>query len=146
MVCIGLPGTGDPEETIHDGRSKITRTRRWAEWQRCGDQQGDAVHLSSSDSRGRRCSRAETSRTHRHVQLEVEPTRGIDLRDLSPLASFGMDRTDLLGEKVDRSRLLGHAVAWLGCAGLLVPSARHSGDNIVIYTNEMAPTDRVDLS
>jgi RES domain-containing protein len=85
-------------------------------------------------------------RTRRSIRLDVELTRVVDLVDLSPLASFGMDRTDLLGPTAPESRLLGHAVSWLGCAGLLVPSARHDGTNLVIYTNQMAPTDRVDIT
>jgi RES domain-containing protein len=85
-------------------------------------------------------------RTRRSIQLYVQLTRVIDLVDLSPLASFGMDRTSLLGPAVAESRLLGHAVSWLGCAGLLVPSARHGGTNLVIYTNQLAPTDRVDIT
>lgn len=80
------------------------------------------------------------------VQLEVELSRVVDLTDLSPLASFGMERADLLGKAVDRSRFIGHAVSWLGCAGLLVPSARHEGTNLVIYTNQMGKDDRVDLA
>jgi RES domain-containing protein len=85
-------------------------------------------------------------RRRRSVRLEVELTRVVDLADLAPLASFGIERPDLLGHAVDRSRLIGNAVSWLGCSGLLVPSARHSGANIVIYTNQMAPTDRVEIT
>jgi RES domain-containing protein len=80
------------------------------------------------------------------VQLEVELTGVLDLSDLSPLASVGIERRELLGPNIDASRLIGHAVSWLGYAGLLVPSARHSGTNLVIYTERMAPTDRVDVA
>jgi RES domain-containing protein len=84
-------------------------------------------------------------RRRRSVHLEVELTRVVDLVDLAPLASLGIDAADLLGAAVDQSRMLGHAVSWLGCTGLLVPSARDAGANSVIYTNQMAPTDRVDI-
>ena len=80
------------------------------------------------------------------VQLDVELTGLVDLSDLSPLASLGIEQRELLGRNIDASRLIGHAVSWLGYAGLLVPSARHSGINLVIYTNQMAPTDRVDVA
>lgn len=85
-------------------------------------------------------------RIRRSIQLEVELTRVVDLVELAPLASFGMDRRNLLGPTVDQSRMVGHAVSWLGCAGLLVPSACHSGTNLVIYTNQMAPADCVDIT
>lgn len=84
-------------------------------------------------------------RKRRSVQLDVELTRVVDLADLSPLASFGLASADLLGPTVVAPRFVGRAVSWLGCAGLLVPSARHSGSNLVIYTNQMSPTDRVEL-
>ena len=80
------------------------------------------------------------------VQLDVELTGVVDLSDLAPLASLGIERRELLAPSLDASRLIGHAVSWLGYAGLLVPSARHSGINLVIYTNQMAPTDRVDVA
>jgi RES domain-containing protein len=78
-------------------------------------------------------------------QLDVELTRVVDLTDLSPLTSFGWEPADLLGQTVDSPRFVGRAVSWLGCAGLLVPSARHPGTDLVIYTNQMAASDRVDL-
>ena len=84
-------------------------------------------------------------RKRRLVSLLVEITRVVDLTDTSPLVSFGIDRPDLWGDNHDAPRLIGSAVSWLSCAGLLVPSARHEGTNLVIYTNQMAATDRVAL-
>lgn len=34
-------------------------------------------------------------------------------------------------------------MAWLNCAGLLVPSVRHSGTNLVIFPNVLATNDEV---
>lgn len=84
-------------------------------------------------------------RRRRSVGLDVELTRVVDLQDLRGLGHFGIEQPDLSGDDVAPPRLIGHAVAWLGCAGLLVPSVRHSGVNLVIYTNQMAPSDRVEL-
>jgi hypothetical protein len=40
------------------------------------------------------------------VQLEVELTGVLDLSDLSPLASVGIERRELLGPNIDASRLI----------------------------------------
>jgi len=82
----------------------------------------------------------------RRVELRVELTRVVDLRDPTPLTSFGFETKDFVGRAHGASRLIGGAVSWLGCSGLLVPSARHSGANLVIYTNQMDPRDRTDLA
>lgn len=85
-------------------------------------------------------------RKRRSVQLEVELTGVVDLGDLSLLQPLGIERRELLGPNVDAPRMIGHAVSWLGYSGLLVPSARHAGTNLVIYTNQMAASDRVEVA
>jgi hypothetical protein len=50
-------------------------------------------------------------RKRRTVQLDVRLTGVVDLSDLSPLASFGMEGRDLLGAEVEASRRIGHAVS-----------------------------------
>lgn len=82
----------------------------------------------------------------RRVQLEVALTRVVDLRETSGLVEFGMDRPDRVGNALDAPQLVGRAVAWLGCAGLLVHSVRHTGENLVIYTNQMTANDMVEIS
>ena len=42
------------------------------------------------------------------------------------------------------SQLIGSAVVWLGCSGLLVPSARVRGENLVIFENNMMSSDTVE--
>jgi RES domain-containing protein len=84
-------------------------------------------------------------RRRRSVQLDVELTRVVDLQDLGGLGPFGLEKSELTGRDVAAPRSIGHAVSWLGCAGLLVPSVRHSGINLVVYTNQMAPSDRAEL-
>lgn len=79
------------------------------------------------------------------IELEVNLTRVIDLRDASGLDAFGIERADFAGETHQVTRPIGRAVAWLGCAGLLVPSARHPGSNLVIFTNEMDPSDGIEV-
>lgn len=84
-------------------------------------------------------------RRRRSVQLSVELTRVVDLQDLGGLGPLGIEEVQLTAKSVDVPRSVGHAASWLGCAGLLVPSVRHSGTNLVIYTNQLAPLDRVEL-
>ena len=48
------------------------------------------------------------------------------------------------GEDLSVPQLVGGAVNWLQCAGMLIPSARDAGDNLVIFVNNMGPTDVID--
>lgn len=79
------------------------------------------------------------------VQLAVRLTRVVDLLDGAWLEGLEFDRLDIVGEQYESPQLVGRAVAWLGCAGLLVPSARRDGANLVIFTNQMSADDYVEL-
>ena len=50
----------------------------------------------------------------------------------------------MMGEDLSVPQLVGGAVNWLQCAGMLIPSARDAGDNLVIFVNNMGPTDVID--
>ena len=67
-----------------------------------------------------------------------------DLRDLGALESCDIARDMLMGEDLSTPQFIGGAVAWLGCAGLLIPSARDRGDNLVIFVNNMGVADAID--
>lgn len=47
-------------------------------------------------------------------------------------------------EDLSVPQLVGGAVAWLECSGLLIPSARDAGDNLVVFVNNRGPGDAVD--
>lgn len=79
------------------------------------------------------------------VELKATLTRVVDLRDPSVLFPLGIERGDLISASYEITRLIGRAVAWLGCAGLLVLSARHDGSNLVVYTNRMAAQDALEI-
>ena len=49
-----------------------------------------------------------------------------------------------MGEDLAAPQLVGGAVNWLQCAGMLIPSARDAGDNLVVFVNNMGPTDAVE--
>ena len=61
-----------------------------------------------------------------------------------PLEPLGIAPEMVLGEDLSTSQLIGGAVAWLECGGLLVPSARDEGANIVVFTRNLAPTDALE--
>ena len=79
------------------------------------------------------------------VELKATLTRVVDLRDSTVLSPFGIERGDLISASYETTRLIGRAVAWLGCAGMLVLSARHDGSNLVVYTNMMATQDVLEV-
>lgn len=86
--------------------------------------------------------RRSAYRLHRiHVRVD----RLLDLRDRSLLASMGIGADDLVGDDHAACQEVGGAAAWLGCDGILVPSARAKGDNLVIFVNQQEPDAALDV-
>ncbi len=79
--------------------------------------------------------------THR---LSVTLAKVADLRNLAALESCDISPDMVMAEGLSVSQLVGGAVNWLQCAGMLIPSARAGGDNLVIFVNNMVPTDAID--
>ena len=77
-------------------------------------------------------------------QLSVTLARVADLRNLEALKSCGITSEMVMGEDLSTPQRVGGAVAWLQCAGILIPSARDPGDNLVVFVNNMAPTDGIE--
>ena len=50
----------------------------------------------------------------------------------------------LMGDDLAAPQLVGGAVAWLKCAGLLIPSARDVGGNLVVFVNNMGSADALE--
>jgi RES domain-containing protein len=71
--------------------------------------------------------------------LDVKLGSVLDLTDLEFLASLGVSRESLEGDDHSACRSVGGAAAYLGHDGILVPSARHSGVNLVIFTDNLEP-------
>ena len=80
------------------------------------------------------------------IELEATLSRVTDLSDHAQLARVGLSIEDLTAEDPSRCQHVGAAVAWLGCGGLLVPSARHEGINLVVFVNNLGPDDVVQES
>jgi RES domain-containing protein len=63
----------------------------------------------------------------------------VDLCDRELLADLGVGQEELGATDHTACRQVGGAVEWLGHDGLLVPSARSPGTNLVIYTRRNQP-------
>jgi RES domain-containing protein len=65
--------------------------------------------------------------------IRVKLLEVIDLSGREDLAKLGIAKTDFEGFDFTACQLIGGAAQWLGSDGMLVPSARHRGTNLVIY-------------
>lgn len=68
----------------------------------------------------------------------------LDLRDRAVLRSLGVSDAELGAPDFEACQLVGGTAEWLGHAGLVVPSARIDGFNLVIY--ERKASDRLSLA
>ncbi len=71
-------------------------------------------------------------------QVSVVLNSVVDLRDAEALSSLGI--TEELMESLDYApcQRVGGAVEWLDNDGLLIPSVRSAGSNLVIYPNKQS--------
>lgn len=65
-------------------------------------------------------------------ELEVDVDKVVDLTDAAALASVGLTLADVASDDFTACQRVGGAIEWLGNGGILVPSARRAGDNMVI--------------
>jgi RES domain-containing protein len=65
--------------------------------------------------------------------ISVSLRKVLDLRSRELLASFGVDDEALHSSDFWACRRVGEAAIHLGCDGILVPSARSTGSNLVVY-------------
>lgn len=73
--------------------------------------------------------------------IDVTLSRVVDLRAVPWADEFvhAYDATD-----VEQCRIIGAAASWLGSGGLLVPSQRADGDNLVIFIANLDIDDSID--
>jgi RES domain-containing protein len=72
-------------------------------------------------------------------ELGVELANVLDLSSRDLLATFGVGEAELSSLNFAPCQLIGGAAAWVGHDGLLVPSARHPGSNLVIFPAAQDP-------
>jgi RES domain-containing protein len=68
-------------------------------------------------------------------RIGVELSSVIDLSEWARLSAFGIDRKSFASVGYEQFQMIGGSAEWLGHDGLLVPSARSNGTNLVIYPN-----------
>ena len=69
-------------------------------------------------------------------QLKVSLASVLDLSTWSDLSKFGINQEAFGTPEYDETQHLGGAVAWLKHDGLLVPSARSQGTNLIIFPGQ----------
>ena len=79
-------------------------------------------------------------------ELSVHLTRVVDLSQGDAWQRLGLSADDLKSDDVAACQRIGAAAAWLGFGGLLVPSVRAEGVNLVIFVNNMEPDDVIEVS
>jgi RES domain-containing protein len=81
-------------------------------------------------------------------RLSVRLASVVDLTDPEVRRRLGLDYADLADPDMAKTSAVGGAVEWLGHDGMLVPSIRADGTNLVIFPNRMEERngrlDRVD--
>lgn len=66
-------------------------------------------------------------------RVEVALDRVLDLTDFGVLAQFGIHEDDFESHRYDAEQAVSAAVRFLEFQAILVPNARYSGNNLVVY-------------
>lgn len=73
--------------------------------------------------------------------LRVRTARTLRFANLSELLPFGVDPNEFKSITYSRTQEIGDAAAFLGFDGMIVPSARWTGMNLVLFTYQLQPGD-----
>jgi RES domain-containing protein len=76
--------------------------------------------------------------------IEVSLSRVIDLSDWNVLKDLGVERELFDTDDYTATQLIGGSAEWLGCDGIIVPSAREEGLNLVVFPRKAEITDYFD--
>jgi RES domain-containing protein len=77
--------------------------------------------------------------------VHIELTDVLNLSPAGALEPTGVGEAELTSDDHSACRAVGEAVAWLGFEGLIVPSARGEGPNLVIFTANLKPQSVFDV-
>lgn len=78
-------------------------------------------------------------------KIRTHLTKMLDLTDRTLLETLGVGNAELASDDHAFCRRVGGAAAWLGYDGILVPSARSDGANLVVFVNMQQPDLPLDL-
>jgi RES domain-containing protein len=79
---------------------------------------------------------------HLH-RLSVELVGVLDIRDRAVLEALGVRYEDLRQSDPVSCRMVGQIADWMHQDGLLVPSVRSKGSNLVLLKNQVAPDSQM---
>jgi hypothetical protein len=74
-------------------------------------------------------------------RIKVNTRSTLQLRDLDELGPFAIDKAYLSGADYSRTQAIGDVANFLGFDSLLVPCVRWPCENLVIFTEQLAPED-----
>lgn len=78
-------------------------------------------------------------------RIQITLNSVLDLSDLPTLSTIGLNEESLASIDHSDCQRVGGAVEWLGHDGLLIPSARTDGANLVVFPNRKKPDYRFDV-
>ena len=84
-------------------------------------------------------------RSRELYEVEIRLERALDLRALDLLESLGIDDHALRAFPPDLCQAVGGGAAWLDIDGILVPSARTEGSNLVVFVDHMDPDSAITI-
>jgi|SRR6185437_3595720 len=88
--------------------------------------------------------KADLRRTIYRIDLAVGAV--MDLSAIRPkLEAIGIGASELFADDMKVSQEIGRLATWLGCDGLIVPSARKTGHNMVVYPGRTGDSYRFDV-
>jgi RES domain-containing protein len=78
-------------------------------------------------------------------RISVSLSSVIQLSDWEALRELGVEEATFETTNYFSSQAVGGAAEWLGHDGLIVPSARAKGNNLVIFSNKRKPDHRFEV-
>lgn len=88
--------------------------------------------------------RADLKKTLYEINVSLGAVVTLD-DAIERLEAIGIDRPRLFSDDMKLSQEVGRLITWLGHDGLLVPSARADGENLVIYPGRTTDSYRFDV-
>lgn len=74
-------------------------------------------------------------------RMAVQTRRTLRLADLGAIEALGVSRETYSTLNYERTQEIGDAAAFLGFDGIIAPSARWPCQNLVLFTDQLAPSD-----
>ncbi|MGF1617580.1 MAG: RES family NAD+ phosphorylase [Acidimicrobiia bacterium] len=143
------PWQGTAWRQVFEGTPPLRPNQRGARW---NPQDTEALYcaldpLTASAEIDYLVSRQSIPITRPRVtyELGVGLERVADLSTDAALQTVGLSIDAIRANGIDECRHIGSACAWLGFDGILVPSARNDGINLVVFVTNLGPDNAVEI-